>query len=78
MATTRAVLVGLNDVPEGSSPFCIRECWGEHVYRGPFDTRQEAGFRALAIAEAEGYEVSIYQVAFNVAGPTILTGADGP
>lgn len=78
MADKRGVLVGLNDVPTGKSPFCIRECWGEYVYRGPFATRQEAGVRALGIAEAEGYEVAIYQVPFNVAGPTIITHADGP
>ena len=66
-----AVLVGINDVPEGNTPFCIRECWGDFVYRGPFASRLEAATRALDIAKERGVEVAIYHVTFNVAGAAL-------
>ena len=58
----RKVRIGYNDVPEGSSPFCIVEDWPPFTYRGPFSTRQEAVQRAKAIAREYGYEVEVEHV----------------
>ena len=64
----RTALIGFNDSHNGQSPFCIRECWEDYAYRGPFKTRIEAVERVRVIAGYEGYEVAIVHVPFNVAG----------
>lgn len=55
----RQVHIGYNDVPRGTSPFCIVEGWPPYNYRSPFHTRQDAEQRARDIAEYEGYEVEV-------------------
>lgn len=61
--TQRTVRIGFNDC----DTYCIRETWEPFVYRGPFLTRSAATARALEIAVADEYTVSIEHTSDNIA-----------
>ncbi len=61
----KLVLIGFNDVPEGNTPICIRECWGDFTYRGPFKSKEEAYTKTMALYDSS---YLVLYVPFNIAG----------